>query len=173
MVAMGRAPHLGPLGREGPRDREHVERALAALGLGDLAGRSYPTLSGGEKQRVLLARALAQDCGVWLLDEPTAHMDLGHRLHTFEWLRAWLAAQPQRRSALLITHDLQLAARFADRLTLLCQGRVLASGSPVQVLTRERIASAYGVDASVGLTADGRVALEPLRFIGAGPGQRG
>ena len=173
MVAMGRAPHLGPLGREGPRDREHVERALVALGLEDLAGRSYPTLSGGEKQRVLLARALAQDCGVWLFDEPTSHMDLGHRLHTFEWLRTWLAAQPERRGALLITHDLQLAARFADRLTLLCGGGVLASGAPAEVLTRERIARAYGVDASVEIGADGRVALEPLRFIGAGPVRRG
>jgi iron complex transport system ATP-binding protein len=172
MVAMGRAPHLGPLGREGPSDREHVQRALVALELEALARRSYPTLSGGEKQRVLLARALAQDCGVWLFDEPTAHMDLGHRLHTFEWLRGWLAAQPQRRSALLITHDLQLAARFADRLTLLCEGRVLACGSPTQVLTRERIAEAYGVDARVSVAADGRVALEPLRFIGAGPVRR-
>jgi len=172
MVAMGRAPYLGALGREGPGDREQVERALGALDLEALAGRSYPTLSGGEKQRVLLARALAQACKVWVLDEPTAHMDLGHRLHTFEWLRAWLAVEPARRGALLITHDLQLAARFADRLTLLCDGGVLATGTPAGVLTRERIAQAYAVDADVEISADGRVALEPLRFLGAGAAGR-
>lgn len=172
MVAMGRAPHLGPLGREGPGDRERVVQALAALDLEALASRSYPTLSGGEKQRVLLARALAQDCAVWLFDEPTAHMDLGHRLHTFEWLRAWLAEHPDRRGALLITHDLQLAARFADRLSLLCAGRVLACGTPAQVLTRDRIAQAYGVEADVAVDARGRVSLEPLRSLGAGRGER-
>ena len=147
------------------------------LGPAPTVGAERAVLSSQQRLRLyevmLLARALAQDCGVWLFDEPTAHMDLGHRLHTFEWLRAWLAEQPQRRAALLITHDLQLAARFADCLTLLCEGRVLASGSPAQVLTRERIARAYGVDARVELSADGRVALEPLRFIGAGPIGRG
>jgi iron complex transport system ATP-binding protein len=172
MVAMGRAPHLGALGREGPRDRELVERALAALDLEGLAERSYPTLSGGEKQRVLLARALAQDCDVWLFDEPTAHMDLGHRLHAFEWLRGWLA-QAAQRGALLITHDLQLAARFADRLTLLCAGRAVASGAPAQVLTQELIARVYGVEARVERGPDGRIALEALRFLGAGPPPRG
>jgi iron complex transport system ATP-binding protein len=172
MVAMGRAPHLGPLGREGPRDRGLVEQALAALDLEALAERSYPTLSGGEKQRVLLARALAQDCDVWLFDEPTAHMDLGHRLHAFEWLRGWLA-QATGRGALLITHDLQLAARFADRLTLLCSGRAVASGAPAQVLTPERIAEVYGVEARVECGPDGRIALEPLRFLGASPAARG
>ena len=90
MVAMGRAPALGAFGREGDRDREIVANALAELELRDLARREYPTLSGGEKQRVLLARARAQDTDTLLLDEPTAHMDLGHRLHCFEWLRAWI-----------------------------------------------------------------------------------
>jgi iron complex transport system ATP-binding protein len=173
MVAMGRAPHLGALGREGPRDRERVARALAALELEALAERSYPTLSGGEKQRVLLARALAQDCDVWLFDEPTAHMDLGHRLHAFEWLRGWLGAAASRRGVLLITHDLQLAARFADRLTLLCAGRAVASGSPADVLTAQRIARVYGVEARVERGPDGRIALEPVRFLGASPPGRG
>jgi iron complex transport system ATP-binding protein len=172
MVAMGRAPHLGRLGREGPRDRERVAQALASLDLEPLAERSYPTLSGGEKQRVLLARALAQDCDVWLFDEPTAHMDLGHRLHAFEWLRTWLGQAPGRRGALLITHDLQLAARFADRLTLLHAGRVSASGAPEQVLTAARIAEVYGVEARVERGPDRRLALEPVRFLGASPPQR-
>jgi len=166
MVAMGRAPHLGVLGREGPRDRERVAEALAALGLEALAERSYPTLSGGEQQRVLLARALVQDCDVWLFDEPTAHMDLGHRLHAFEWLRRWLAALPSRRGALLITHDLQLAARFADRLTLLHAGRVVASGPPEQVLSPVQIAEVYGVEARVARGPDGHLTLDAVRFLG-------
>jgi iron complex transport system ATP-binding protein len=172
VVAMGRAPHLGRFGREGPADRECVAAALASLGLEALAGRSYPTLSGGEKQRVLLARALAQDCDVWLFDEPTAHMDLGHRLHAFEWLRAWLAAAPQRRGAVLITHDLQLAARFADRLTLLDAGRVAASGAPEQVLTAESIARVYAVEARVARAAGGGLWVEPVRSLGAARAER-
>ena len=122
-------------------------------------------LSGGEKQRVLLARALAQDCDVWLFDEPTAHMDLGHRLHAFEWLRAWLGEARERRGAVLITHDLQLAARFADRLTLLDAGRVAASGAPEEVLTAERIARVYGVEARVERDPAGGVIVSPLRAI--------
>jgi iron complex transport system ATP-binding protein len=169
MVAMGRAPHLGALGREGPRDREQVAAALAALDLEALAERSYPTLSGGEQQRVLLARALAQDSDVWLFDEPTAHMDLGHRLHAFEWLRGWLTALPSRRGVLLITHDLQLAARFADRLTLLHAGRVLASGPPEEVLTAAYIALAYGVEARVERGPEGHLALEAVRYLGPSP----
>jgi iron complex transport system ATP-binding protein len=171
MVAMGRAPHLGALGREGPRDHALVAQALAALDVEALAERSYPTLSGGEKQRVLLARALAQDCDVWLFDEPTAHMDLGHRLHAFEWLRAWLASAPERRGVALITHDLQFAARFADRLTLLAAGRSVASGTPGEVLTPELIARVYGVEARVERASDGRLLLDPVRFLEA-PSER-
>jgi len=163
MVAMGRAPWLGALGREGPRDRERSGAALEALGLGPFSERAYPTLSGGEKQRVLLARALAQTTPILLLDEPTAHMDLGHRLHTFEWLHAWLEGEPERRSALLVTHDLVLAARFAHELLLLDGGRPVAQGAPAEVLTAERIADVYGLDARVEADGEGRVAIWPLR----------
>jgi iron complex transport system ATP-binding protein len=99
-------------------------------------------------------------------------MDLGHRLHAFEWLRAWLREAPERRGAVLITHDLQLAARFADQLSLLDAGRVAASGSPEQVLTRELIAQVYGVEARVERGPDGRIAVDALRFLGAGPPRR-
>ena len=163
MVAMGRAPWLGAFGREGPGDRELTASALAALGLDSFAERAYPTLSGGEKQRVLLARALAQTTPILLLDEPTAHMDLGHRLHTFEWLHAWLEQAPDERAALLVTHDLVLAARFAHELLLLDGGRAVAHGAPTEVLTAERIADVYRLEARVEVDGAGRVAIWPLR----------
>jgi iron complex transport system ATP-binding protein len=162
MVAMGRAPHLGVLGREGETDRAATDAALAELGLRELAQRSYPTLSGGERQRVLLARAVVQAADILLLDEPTAHMDLGYRLHTFEWLLRWLRAQPARAAA-LVTHDLSLAGRFADEILLLEDGRVAALGAPRVVLTAERIERVYGVEAIVESDAEGRVRVSPLR----------
>ena len=178
LVAMGRAPHLGVLGREGPHDREIVETTLGELGLLPFAGRVYSTLSGGERQRVLLARALAQGADLLLLDEPTAHMDLGHRLHTFEWLRAWLADRSTARAALVVTHDLQLGARFADEVLLLNRGRAVAHGAPAEVLSAERIAQVYSVDASVSRDAQGRVVIvaERSRFdtrFGYSPGRDG
>lgn len=164
MVALGRAPFLGPLGREAPSDRALTERALAELELEALAERAYPTLSGGEKQRVLLARALVQGVPTWLLDEPTAHMDLGHGLQCWERVRGWLEAEPSR-GCLLVTHDLLLASRFADELVLLDRGRVAASGPPSEVLTPARIASVYGVEARVGRDAEGRFVVSPLRSL--------
>jgi len=164
MVALGRAPFLGPLGRESAADVARTSEALKELELESLAERAYPTLSGGEKRRVLLARALAQGVDAWLLDEPTAHMDLGHGLYCFEWLRAWLAASPAR-GVLLVTHDLVLAARFADELVLLHRGEVAARGAPSDVLTAERIAAVYGVEARVERDTAGGILVSPLRAI--------
>ncbi|MCP4007148.1 MAG: ABC transporter ATP-binding protein [bacterium] len=162
MVAMGRAPFLGALGRESEVDRQTVAGALAELDLVDLYQRDYSTLSGGEKQRVLLARARAQDTDKLLLDEPTAHMDIGHRLHCFEWLRSWLDAAHGLRSAAVITHDLMLAAHFADTLVLLHHGSVVCSGPAETVLTRQRIAEVYGVDARVDRDPEGNLRVTPL-----------
>ncbi len=164
LVAMGRAPHLGALGREQARDREIVDAALSELDLQALAERAFPTLSGGERQRVLLARAVAQDTGALLLDEPTAHMDLGYRMQTFEWLRRWIAREPGR-GTVWVTHDLVLAARYADELLLLDRGRVVARGGPHSVLTPERIASVYGVEAEVAVDASGHLGITPLRAV--------
>jgi iron complex transport system ATP-binding protein len=119
------------------------------MGLLSVAGRRFQTLSGGERQRVLFARALAQDPKVLLLDEPTAHMDLGHRLFVFESLRRWITADGKPRAALVVTHDLGLAARFADKLLLLHQGRVVAEGAPDDVLQPDRIASVYAADVQI------------------------
>ena len=168
LVAMGRAPHLGPLGREGPRDRELIGASLRQLGVEHLADRTFPTLSGGEKQRVLLARALAQHTRTLLLDEPTAHMDLGHRMQTFEWLRNWVRAGSGRGAA-LVTHDLVLAARFADELVLLHRGNVVSRGAPGEVLTPATIAEVYGVEARVARDEQGRLAITPLRAVPSAP----
>jgi iron complex transport system ATP-binding protein len=163
MVSMGRAPRLGPLGRLGDADRAAVRRALEQLGLSELVARRYPTLSGGEKQRVLLARALAQEAPALLLDEPTAHMDLGHRLFAFEQIRSWLDEAPAERAALVVSHDLSLAARFADRVLVLHRGRVAAEGPPAQALTAELIARVYGAEARVEIDASGRPTVVALR----------
>jgi len=167
MVAMGRAPHLGALGHEGPSDAAAVAEALAELGLCGLAERFYPTLSGGERQRVALARARAQQAPCLLLDEPTAHMDLGHRLHAFEWLRGWLAQAPNIHAALVVTHELDLAARFADRVVLLAQGRVVAAGRPSEVLTSDTLAEVYQADVCVRLDENGRpvIVAERSRIV--------
>ena len=162
MVAMGRAPHLGPLARERASDVAAVERALAELGLAALVERTFSTLSGGEKQRVLLARARAQESDLLLLDEPTAHMDLGHRLYAFEWLRGWLDDDRPRRAAVVVTHELELAARFADAVLLLDRGRVAAAGPPGEVLTPERIGPIYQVDTQL-LEAAGRPHVVAVR----------
>jgi iron complex transport system ATP-binding protein len=156
MVAMGRASRIGALGRESAADRHAIETALSKLGLGDLAEQPFPTLSGGEKQRVILARAMAQAADVMILDEPTSQMDLGHRIHTFEWLGDWVAEKPNARGALIVTHDLWLAARFADRMVLLHRGRIAAEGPPVAVLTPALIDRVYGVEATVTTDEEGR-----------------
>jgi iron complex transport system ATP-binding protein len=163
MVSMGRAPRLGPLGRLGDEDRAAVQRALTRLGLVELAARRYPTLSGGEKQRVLLARALAQGAPTLLLDEPTAHMDLGHRLFAFEQIRSWVDAAPAERAALIVSHDLSLAARFADRVLVLDRGRVAAEGAPAEALTAELIERVYGAEARVEIDETGRPIVVALR----------
>lgn len=140
LVSMGRYPHLGPLRPEGPRDREAVDRALAWCDVRELAGRDVGTLSGGELQRVRIARALAQEPRSLVLDEPTASLDIGHEMAILQLLRE----QADRGiTVLLITHHLDLAARFADRLLLLDQGSVAAEGSAAEVFTPEILERVY------------------------------
>lgn len=140
-VAMGRYPHLGPWRREGEADHRAVDEAMARCDVGPLAGRAMSTLSGGERQRVRLARALAQEAPVLALDEPTAALDVGHEMAIFELLRDLGRAG---KTVLLVTHNLNLAARYADRLVLLDRGRVAAEGSPADVLERRIVERVYG-----------------------------
>jgi len=147
LVAMGRYPHLGPLGAEGERDRQAVRHALERCDAAALADRAVTTLSGGEFQRVRIARALAQEPSALALDEPTAGLDIGHEMSILRLLRE---AADGGTTVLLITHHLNLAARFADRMLLLEDGRVAAEGTPDQVMREEVLSAVYGWPLVVG-----------------------
>ena len=146
MVAMGRYPHLGPLAGEGDRDRMAVLGALKACDVAELADRDVSTLSGGEFQRVRIARALAQEPRCLVLDEPTASLDIRHEMEIFELLRA---SANSGMTVLAITHGLDTAAQFADRILLLSKGRVAAEGAPEDVLREETLAAVYDWPLSV------------------------
>ena len=161
---MGRHPHLGVLELEGPRDLALAHDALAATGTAHLAGRAYMTLSGGEKQRVVIASALAQTPDVLLLDEPTASLDLGYQLEVASLLTR--LNRERGVTMVLATHDLNLAAALCDRLVLMRDGRVFAQGPTREVLTAQTIQRVYGVDADVSFhPAAGHVTVTPLRRI--------
>ena len=144
VVRMGRAPHLPPrpFASETPEDEAYVAEALEQAGVADLAERAVPTLSGGERQRVLVARALAQQPAVLLLDEPTAHLDLRHQSEILTLARD--LAHRQGKAVLAVLHDLNLASAYCDRLVLLDGGRIVAVGTPAQVLTPEILEAVYG-----------------------------
>lgn len=142
-VALGRTPHINWLGRLGQVDRAKIEWAMQATGCAALKTRRAGELSGGEQQRVLLARALAQDCPLLLMDEPTAHLDLHHQVAILSLVRQM--ARERNLAVLIAMHDLNLAALFADRLALLVDGRIRSSGSPQEVLTLQNLQQAYQV----------------------------
>jgi iron complex transport system ATP-binding protein len=147
MVLMGRHPHLRPLQLEGPGDLAIAHDALTATGTAHLAHRSYMTLSGGEKQRVVIASALAQMPDVLLLDEPTASLDLGYQLDIASLLRR--LNEERHVTMVLATHDLNLAAHLCQSLVLLRDGRVLMQGPTRDVLTSATVEQLYGVVADV------------------------
>jgi iron complex transport system ATP-binding protein len=159
-VLLGRTPHLGALAKEGRRDQEAAARALARLDLLAYTERLLGTLSGGEKQRVVVARALAQDARIVLLDEPTAALDVGHQQQALELLDL-LRAEAEL-TLVSAMHDLTLAAQYADRMVLLDAGRVVAGGAPAEVLTETLIAAHYGASIDV-VRVDGRIAVIPRR----------
>jgi iron complex transport system ATP-binding protein len=141
-VALGRHAWRSAFAAPGAADRERVEAALAACDLLALAERALPGLSSGERQRVALARALAQDADVLLLDEPTAHLDLGHQTRLLEAVSA--AARSRGTAALAALHDVNLASAWADRVVLLVAGRLVAEGAPAEVLDAVRVEAAFG-----------------------------
>ncbi|RFS45626.1 ABC transporter ATP-binding protein [Micromonospora craniellae] len=141
IVRMGRSPYLSVLRPASATDERIVTDALARVGAAPLAGRRFRTLSGGEKQRVLLARALAQQPDLLVLDEPTNHLDVRHQLETLDLMRRLGIA------TLTALHDLNLAAAYCDRLYVLTAGRVVASGPPEDVLSPDLVGTVFGVGA--------------------------
>jgi iron complex transport system ATP-binding protein len=165
LVLMGRAPHQPLVGLDGEADVARAVEALARLGITELADRSVETLSGGERQLVLFARALVQDPTVLLLDEPTAFLDLKHRLEVLGEVRRFVASG---RGALVVSHDLTLAARVCDRLVLVGEGEMVAVGRPEAVLTASSLRRAFAIEAQVGPGPDGRLVVLPMLGPGAG-----
>ncbi|CAN5795689.1 heme ABC transporter ATP-binding protein [soil metagenome] len=141
LVAMGRYPHLGPWKREAAADREAIDRAMQLCDVLAMRGRPISTLSGGERQRARISRALAQEPRVLALDEPTVALDVSHEMAIFELLRTLCASGV---TVLLVTHNLNLAARFADRLILMADGRIAAEGAPTTVLDHSLLERVYG-----------------------------
>lgn len=162
-VVMGRTPHLRLLAQEGPADLAIAREALARVGAGALAERPLGALSGGERQLVLLARALAQQPGALLLDEPTTHLDVAHQVEALD-LVARLVRE-RGLAALAVFHDLGLAAAYCDEVVLLCRGEVAARGGVEETFTEEVLRKVYGLRFPiVRHPASGRpVALVPAR----------
>lgn len=140
-VLLGRTPYLGWLGRAGKTDLDYVSRALSQTDSHSLAQRAIGTLSGGEQQRVLLARALAQNTPVLLLDEPTSHLDLQYQYSFLNLVRKLTAEKGL--AVLMVLHDLNLAGLYADRVVLMERGEIRASGSPGEVLTEAHVRAVY------------------------------
>jgi iron complex transport system ATP-binding protein len=141
-VIMGRYPHLGLLAVEGKHDLEIAEQAMAFTEVLHLADRRLGQLSGGERQRVIIARAICQQSKVLLLDEPTASLDPAHQLRIMDLMER--LRQQEQITIIMVSHDLNLASAYADRLLLLNEGRVTALGTPNEVLSGDTLEQSYG-----------------------------
>jgi iron complex transport system ATP-binding protein len=159
-VMLGRYARLGPIAPPRPEDHAAVQRALDRCDIADLAGRSIDTLSGGEWKRVRVARALAQEPRALVLDEPTASLDVRHEMELFELFRELVDGGL---AGLVITHHLNLAARFADRIILLDRGVVVAVGTPAEVLRRETLSRVFEWPVAVTRWQGGAPQVIPLR----------
>ena len=146
LVLMGRYPHMGRLQIEGKQDNLIARKAMRLTETEQFSERTLDTLSGGERQRIFVSRALAQQPRILLLDEPTSNLDILHQLKVIGLVRRLV---DDGLTAIAAIHDLQMAARYCDRLVLMKDGRVLAQGAPEAVLTPDTIASSFGVEAAV------------------------
>lgn len=167
-VLMGRRPHLGWRATE--KDTDKVLETLHLLHIEDLAMREINELSGGQLQKVFIARALAQDPDVLLLDEPTSNLDIKHQLEVMSIIKT--IVKEKGISAIMAIHDLNLAARYADRIIMMNSGKIFSAGDPASVLTRESIKRVYGVEANVHYN-DGKLYIVPLRPIKQNGGEGG
>ena len=156
-VLMGRRPHLGWKSSE-----EDIDKVLELLGIMEFAMRDFNEISGGQQQKVLIARALAQEADILLLDEPTSNLDIRHQLEVMDIMKG--IVKRKGISAIVAIHDLNLASRYTDRLLMMNDGRIFAAGNPESVLTVENIRRAYGVEALV--KSDGeRPYIIPVRPV--------
>ncbi|MFD6054891.1 ABC transporter ATP-binding protein [Agromyces sp. NPDC060279] len=147
LVGRGRYPHQGWFGRHSSGDDLAVAEALEATGMAELADRPIDELSGGQRQRVWIAMVLAQQPEVMLLDEPTTYLDLAHQLELLDLLTA--LNRERGTTIVMVLHELNLAARYADHLVVMAGGRVVAEGEPARVLDRETVHGAFGLSAEV------------------------
>ncbi len=151
VVLMGRSPHKRPLDRDTEEDYQIVAESLSKVGMADFASRSFSTLSGGEQQRVLLARALAQRTGCLILDEPTNHLDIKYQLQLMDIVKTLDL------TVIAAIHDLNIAAMYCDRIYVVQHGQAVACGTPKEVLTSDLIREIYEVEADVAQDADGQL----------------
>jgi ABC-type cobalamin/Fe3+-siderophores transport systems, ATPase components len=143
IIAMGRSPYKGMFDADTAEDKEMVIHALKHVGMADMTKRQYRSLSGGEKQRAVIARAIAQDTDFLLLDEPTNHLDINYQMQVFDFIKRLNV------TVLSVMHDLNMASLYCDRIYILEAGQVALSGTPEEVLTKENIYNIYNVEADV------------------------
>jgi iron complex transport system ATP-binding protein len=161
VVLMGRSPHLRQWGFEGEADLRIARRVMELTDTASLMNRNMNTLSGGERQRVLIARALAQEPKIMLLDEPTAFLDIRHQIEFFDLIKT--LNREQRLSVLAVTHDVNLASLYCDRIVLLQNGSIHSEGRPEEVITAGNIRKVYGIEVIVEKnTATGLPQVTPL-----------
>ncbi|AFK57600.1 ABC transporter ATP-binding protein [Tistrella mobilis] len=155
LVALGRFPWHGALGRFSAADRRAVDEAIALTGIGGFADRQVDTLSGGERQRVWVAMMIAQDASCWLLDEPTSALDIAHQAEVLGLIRD--LARTRGFAAVLVLHDINMAADHADRIVALHSGRVIADDIPARIMTPAQLRAIYGIEMEVTRSAAGRI----------------
>ncbi|MPS68659.1 MULTISPECIES: ABC transporter ATP-binding protein [Novosphingobium] len=165
LVALGRLPHLGPMSKISAQDQAIVQEAMQRADVTHLAGRVATELSGGERARAMLARALAVGAGALVADEPLASLDPGHQIDVMELL---LGEARNGKLVVAVLHDLTMAARYCDRLLLVDKGELVAEGAPREVLTAERLRTVYGIRSQVDMTGPAPfvVPLERIRESG-------
>lgn len=156
IVAMGRAPHKKLFEPDNAQDEKIVAKAMKNMGIYELRDKNYQDISGGEKQRALIARAVAQESDFFILDEPTNHIDISFRLQILSYIKSLDAA------VLSVIHDLNTAALFCDRIYALKDGEIILSGTPREVFTKENIKEIFNVDACVQIPENGKPVISFL-----------
>lgn len=153
LVALGRYPWHGALGRPGPQDHAAIDHALASCGLTEMRRRQVDTMSGGEAQRAWLAMMVAQEAHCLLLDEPISALDIAHQVEVMELIRS--LTRTHGRSVIVVLHDLNMAARYCDHIVALTGGRLAGEGAPDHMLTAQALRGIYGVEMEMLTRADG------------------